>query len=151
MTMLQTRTRGDNEITDLGPVSITGNVAGVYDLNIAPSSGRPVMNFSLAVERYVDNGDRAGNITEFYRANVFGELAKKAHAELKVGQRASIEGKLQRVKWLKAPDPSRAERFEVMVDEIDFKGAHIAIPTVSPASAKELTPAQAITRKARRA
>lgn len=98
-------------------VTIVGNIAGDVELRFTPT-GKPVANFTVAVNRRKKNGDQWEDVLEgFFRCNAWDSLAENAAECLQKGTRVIVTGRLQQRSW-EGDDGTKRQTVEIVVDEI---------------------------------
>jgi single-strand DNA-binding protein len=99
-------------------VTLVGNITDDPELRFTPS-GRPVANFTVAVNRrYKDNdGTWQDKLDGFFRCNVWADQAENAAESLQKGTRVLVTGRLQQRQW-EDNDGNKRSAFEVQVDEV---------------------------------
>ena len=99
-------------------VTLVGNITDDPELRFTPS-GRPVANFTVAVNRrYKDNdGTWQDKLDGFFRCNVWADQAENAAESLQKGTRVVVTGRLQQRSW-EDNDGNKRSAFEVQVDEV---------------------------------
>src|SRR4051812_32585656 len=99
-------------------VTLVGNVTDDPELRFTPS-GRPVANFTVAVNRRFKNNDGQweDRLDGFFRCNVWGDMAENTAETLQKGTRILVTGRLQQRSW-EDGDGNRRSAIEVQVDEV---------------------------------
>ena len=99
-------------------VTLVGNVTDDPELRFTPS-GRPVANFTVAVNRRFKNNDGQweDRLDGFFRCNVWGDMAENTAESLQKGTRILVTGRLQQRSW-EDGDGNRRSAIEVQVDEV---------------------------------
>ncbi len=99
-------------------VTLVGNITDDPELRFTPS-GRPVANFTVAVNRrYKDNdGTWQDKLDGFFRCNVWADQAENAAESLQKGTRVLVTGRLQQRQW-EDNDGNKRSAFEIQVDEV---------------------------------
>ena len=102
----------DNSIT------LVGNITDDPELRFTPS-GRPVANFTVAVNRRWKNqdGQWEDKLDGFFRCNVWADQAENAAESLQKGTRVLVTGRLQQRQW-EDNDGNKRSAFEIQVDEV---------------------------------
>lgn len=85
------------------------------------ASGMAVMQFGLAVNDRVKNGDQWEDRANFVDCTMFGTRAESVSRFLSKGSKVAVEGKLRWSQWEK--DGQKRSKIEVIVDEIEFMSA----------------------------
>jgi single-strand DNA-binding protein len=99
-------------------VTLVGNITDDPELRFTPS-GRPVANFTVAVNRRYKNNDGQweDKLDGFFRCNVWADQAENAAESLQKGTRVVVTGRLQQRSW-EDNDGNKRSAFEVQVDEV---------------------------------
>ena len=99
-------------------VTLVGNVTDDPELRFTPS-GRPVANFTVAVNRRFKNNDGQweDRLDGFFRCSCWGDMAENTAESLTKGSRILVTGRLQQRSW-EDNDGNKRSAFEVQVDEV---------------------------------
>ena len=99
-------------------VTLVGNITDDPELRFTPS-GRPVANFTVAVNRRWKNNDGQweDKLDGFFRCNVWADQAENAAESLQKGTRVLVTGRLQQRSW-EDNDGNKRSAFEIQVDEV---------------------------------
>lgn len=99
-------------------VTLVGNVTDDPELRFTPS-GRPVANFTVAVNRRFKNNDGQweDRLDGFFRCSCWGDMAENTAESLTKGTRVLVTGRLNQRSWEDNAGNKRSA-FEVQVDEI---------------------------------
>ena len=99
-------------------VTIVGNITDDPELRFTPS-GRPVANFTVAVNKRWKNNDGQweDKLDGFFRCNVWADQAENAAESLQKGTRVLVTGRLQQRQW-EDNDGNKRSAFEIQVDEV---------------------------------
>jgi single-strand DNA-binding protein len=99
-------------------VTLVGNVTDDPELRFTPS-GRPVANFTVAVNRRFKNNDGQweDRLDGFFRCSCWADMAENAAESLTKGTRVLVTGRLNQRSW-EDNDGNKRSAFEVQVDEI---------------------------------
>ena len=99
-------------------VTLVGNITDDPELRFTPS-GRPVANFTVAVNRRYKNNDGQWDdkLDGFFRCNVWADQAENAAESLQKGTRVLVTGRLQQRQW-EDNDGNKRSAFEIQVDEV---------------------------------
>ena len=99
-------------------VTLVGNITDDPELRFTPS-GRPVANFTVAVNRRYKNNDGQweDKLDGFFRCNVWADQAENAAESLQKGTRVLVTGRLQQRQW-EDNDGNKRSAFEIQVDEV---------------------------------
>jgi single-strand DNA-binding protein len=99
-------------------VMLVGNLASDPELRFTPG-GKPVANFSLAVNRRYKDGDEwKDKLDGFFRCNVWGDMAENVSESLSKGARVMVTGKLQQRSWEDKDSGEKRYAIEVQVDDV---------------------------------
>jgi len=93
-------------------VILIGNLGGDPEMRFTPS-GKPVVNFSLAVND--------GKDTEWVRVTAWNKTAELCNQYLEKGKSVCVEGRLQTHKW-EDQDGQTKYRTEVIANRVVFLG-----------------------------
>ena len=96
---------------------ISGNLTRDAELR-QTQSGSSVLNFSVAVNERVKNGDQWEDRPNFIECTMFGKRAESIAKYMAKGAKVCVEGKLRWSQWEK--DGQKRSKVEVVVDEIEF-------------------------------
>lgn len=99
-------------------VTLVGNITDDPELRFTPS-GRPVANFTVAVNRRFKNNDGSweDKLDGFFRCNCWADMAENVAESLQKGTRVVVTGRLQQRSW-EDGDGNRRSAFEIQVDEV---------------------------------
>ncbi len=99
-------------------VTLVGNVTDDPELRFTPS-GRPVANFTVAVNRRFKNNDGQweDRLDGFFRCSCWADMAENTAESLTKGTRVLVTGRLNQRSW-EDNDGNKRSAFEVQVDEI---------------------------------
>lgn len=99
-------------------VTLVGNVTDDPELRFTPS-GRPVANFTVAVNRRYKNneGNWEDKLDGFFRCSCWADMAENAADTLKKGTRVVVVGRLNQRSW-EDGEGNRRSAVEVQVDEV---------------------------------
>lgn len=99
-------------------VTLVGNITDDPELRFTPS-GRPVANFTVAVNKRWKNNDGQweDKLDGFFRCNVWADQAENAAESLQKGTRVLVTGRLQQRSW-EDNDGNKRSAFEIQVDEV---------------------------------
>ena len=99
-------------------VTLVGNITDDPELRFTPS-GRPVANFTVAVNKRWKNNDGQweDKLDGFFRCNVWADQAENAAESLQKGTRVLVTGRLQQRQW-EDNDGNKRSAFEIQVDEV---------------------------------
>ena len=99
-------------------VTLVGNITDDPELRFTPS-GRPVANFTVAVNRRWKNltGDWEDKLDGFFRCNCWADMAENVAESLTKGSRVVVVGRLQQRSW-DDQEGNKRSAFEIQVDEV---------------------------------
>ncbi len=99
-------------------VTIVGNLTDDPELRFTPS-GRPVANFTVAVNRRsrTPDGQWEDKLDGFFRCNCWADMAENSAETLRKGTRVLLTGRLQQRSWEDGEGKKRSA-FEIQVDEV---------------------------------
>ena len=99
-------------------VSFSGNLTQDPELRFTPS-GHAVVNFSIAVDRGIPQGDGTfKNETSFFDCVVWRSLAEHFAASFSKGQRLIVTGKLIQRRWVDKETQENRYKVEIDVDDV---------------------------------
>lgn len=110
-------------------VTISGNLTRDSELR-STQSGKSVLQFGVAVNERVKQGDQWVDKPNFIDCTMFGNRAEKIAQYLKKGGKVAIEGKLRWSQWEK--NGEKRSKVEIIVDEIEFMSARSEQTTSQP-------------------
>ena len=99
-------------------VTLVGNITDDPELRFTPS-GRPVANFTVAVNRRFRNNDGQweDRLDGFFRCSCWGDMAENAAESLTKGTRVVVTGRLSQRSW-EDNDGNRRSAVDIQVDEV---------------------------------
>ena len=99
-------------------VTLVGNITDDPELRFTPS-GRPVANFTVAVNRRYKNNDGQweDKLDGFFRCNCWADMAENVAESLTKGSRVVVVGRLQQRSW-DDQEGNKRSAFEIQVDEV---------------------------------
>jgi single-strand DNA-binding protein len=99
-------------------VTLVGNITDDPELRFTPS-GRPVANFTIAVNRRYKNqeGNWEDKLDGFFRCSCWADMAENVAESLTKGSRVMIVGRLQQRSW-DDQEGNKRSTVEVQVDEV---------------------------------
>ena len=99
-------------------ITIVGNMTDDPELRFTPS-GRPVANFTVAVNRRWKNqeGSWEDKLDGFFRCSAWADMAENIAESLHKGDRVVVTGRLQQRSW-ETEDGGKRSTIEVQVDEV---------------------------------
>jgi single-strand DNA-binding protein len=105
---------------NLNKVFIMGNLTRDPELRYLPS-GKPVANFSLAVNDRYKKGDEFVENVSYFDVVVFARQAETCNEYLSKGRPVLVEGKLQQRRW-EAQDGTKRNKVEIVASNVIFLG-----------------------------
>jgi single-strand DNA-binding protein len=79
-------------MASMAKISIIGNVGRDPEMRMTPS-GRPVCDFSVAVNRVSNSGGERSEQTDWYRVSCWGKQAETAQQIVQKGQQIYVDGR----------------------------------------------------------
>src|SRR3981081_2360833 len=79
-------------MASMAKISIIGNVGRDPEMRMTPS-GRPVCDFSVAVNRVSNSGGERSEQTDWYRVSCWGKQAETAQQTIRRGQQIYVAGR----------------------------------------------------------
>ena len=98
-------------------IQIIGNVGRDPELKMTPN-GRPVCEFSVAVNRVTGRGDSRQEQTDWYRVSCWGNQAETAQQLLQKGRLVFVDGRFSARTYT---DREGKERFSLEISANDFQ------------------------------
>ncbi len=129
-------------MASLNKIMIIGNVGRDPELRMTPN-GKPVAEFSVAVNRVYTSGDERKEETDWFRVVCWQRLAETAQQIVTKGRLVFVEGRLQVRPWTDREGKERtsldivANNFQVLDSRRDREAAVGATP---PAASGPETP-----------
>ena len=125
----------------MNKVYLIGNLTRDPEMR-STSTGIPVCNFSIAVNRRFKNAQTGQQETDFFNIVAWRQLAELCGRYLAKGRKVAVFGSIQ-TRTYEAQDGSKRSAFDIVADEVEFLSATNAAPAssgdyhaaVSPASA----------------
>ena len=103
----------------LNKCEIIGNLGSTPELRFTPN-GRPVTNFSVAVNRkYTMASGETGEDTEWFSIVTWGKLAENCSAHLAKGALVYVSGRISLHKWEKQ-DGAESSKLELSANTVQF-------------------------------
>ena len=102
----------------MNKVTLLGRVCNDLELKYTANTNKPVLNFSLAVDR---KGSKE-KVTDFFNIIAWNKTAEFIQKYFRKGQQIAISGRLQSRNWTDNNGQKRST-VEVIVEEVDFAGA----------------------------
>ena len=85
-------------MASMAKISIIGNVGRDPELRMT-AGGRPVCDFSVAVNRVSGSGDGRSEQTDWYRVSCWGKQAETAQQIVQKGQQIYVDGRFSPREW----------------------------------------------------
>ena len=104
-------------MASVSKIIIVGNVGREPELKMTPN-GRPVCEFSVAVNRVTGRGDDRQEQTDWYRVSCWSGLAERAQQLVQKGRLVYVEGRFQARTYT---DREGKERFSLEISANDFQ------------------------------
>ncbi len=98
-------------------IIIVGNVGRDPELKMTPN-GRPVCEFSVAVNRVTGRGDERQEQTDWYRVSCWSALAERAQQMITKGRLVLVEGRFTPRSYT---DREGKERYSLDISANDFQ------------------------------
>ncbi|GJM56277.1 hypothetical protein ATOP_19320 [Granulimonas faecalis] len=105
----------------INTVALSGNLTHDAELR-ATAGGTPVLNFSLAVSRSVQNKETGEyeDKPKYFDCVLYGGRASAIAQYMTKGTRATVQGHLDQRSWIDKDTQKTRSKVEVVVEEIDF-------------------------------
>ena len=104
-------------MASVSKIIVVGNVGRDPELKMTPN-GRPVCEFSVAVNRVSGRGDERQEQTDWYRVSCWSGLAERAQQLIQKGRLVYVEGRFQARTYT---DREGKERFSLEISANDFQ------------------------------
>jgi single-strand DNA-binding protein len=104
-------------VASFSKIQIIGNVGRDPELKMTPN-GRPVCEFSVAVNRVTGRGDQRQEQTDWYRVSCWGQQAETAQQIVQKGRLVFVDGRFQARTYT---DREGKERFSLEISANDFQ------------------------------
>ncbi len=104
-------------MASVSKIIIIGNVGREPELKMTPN-GRPVCEFSVAVNRVTGRGDERQEQTDWYRVSCWSSLAERAQQLIQKGRLVYVDGRFQARTYT---DREGKERFSLEINANDFQ------------------------------
>ena len=104
-------------MASVSKIIVIGNVGRDPELKMTPN-GRPVCEFSVAVNRVSGRGDERQEQTDWYRVSCWSGLAERAQQLIQKGRLVYVEGRFQARTYT---DREGKERFSLEISANDFQ------------------------------
>ena len=108
-------------MASVSKIIIVGNVGREPELKMTPN-GRPVCEFSVAVNRVTGKGDDRQEQTDWYRVSCWSGLAERAQQLIQKGRLVYVEGRLESRSFTDKDGTDR-EVTEVIASDVQFLDA----------------------------
>jgi single-strand DNA-binding protein len=100
---------------------IIGNLGGDPEMRFTPD-GKPVTNFSVAVNRRFTSQGESREETEWFRVSAWNQLAERCQQFLTKGRQVYVEGRLQTRQWTGNDGQTRTS-VEIVASDVVFLGS----------------------------
>lgn len=117
---------------DLNTVALVGRVTKDSELRNS-SSGIPLCNFSVAVNRRVKKGDQWSDEASFFDLTLWDKQAESLNKYLVKGTQVAVQGELRQDRWEK--DGQKQSKIQVFVSSIQLLGGGKREGFVAPTEA----------------
>ena len=127
----------------MNKVYLIGNLTRDPEMR-STSTGIPVCNFSIAVNRRFKNAQTGQQETDFFNIVAWRQLAELCSRYLVKGRKVAVFGSIQ-TRSYEAQDGSKRTAFDIVADEVEFlsssqsagasAGDYHAAPSPAPAAA----------------
>ena len=117
---------------DLNTVALVGRVTKDSELRNS-SSGTPLCNFSVAVNRRVKKGDQWSDEASFFDLTLWDKQAESLNKYLVKGTQVAVQGELRQDRWEK--DGQKHSKIQVFVNSIQLLGGGKREGPVAPTEA----------------
>ena len=136
----------------MNKVYLIGNLTRDPEMR-STSTGIPVCNFSIAVNRRFKNAQTGQQETDFFNIVAWRQLAELCGRYLAKGRKVAVFGSIQ-TRTYEAQDGSKRTAFDIVADEVEFLSAsnnaggsssdyHAAVSSPAPAPRMQQAPAYA--------
>ncbi len=112
-------------MASINTITIVGRLGRDPELKYT-QAGKPVCNFSLAVDR---RGKDAG--ADWFQVTAWDKLAELCNEHLRKGRQAAIRGRMQSRNY-EAQDGSKRTAWEVVAEDVQFLGSREEAAASSP-------------------
>lgn len=99
----------------MNQVILIGNLCSEPELRYAASTGKPVANFRLAVNRRFDKDNKA----DFFRVVVWGKQAEAVSKYLRKGSQCGVSGRIQ-IEQYTDRDGNTRYSTDIVANEVEF-------------------------------
>ena len=134
----------------MNKVYLIGNLTRDPEMR-STSTGIPVCNFSIAVNRRFKNAQTGQQETDFFNIVAWRQLADLCGRYLAKGRKVAVFGSIQ-TRTYEAQDGSKRTAFDIVADEVEFlsasqnagsSGDYAAMSSPAPAPRMQQAPAYA--------
>ena len=108
----------------MNKVYLIGNLTRDPEMR-STSSGTPVCNFSIAVNRRFRNAQTGQQETDFFNIVAWRQLAELCGRYLAKGRKVAVVGSIQ-TRTYEAQDGSKRSAFDIVADEVEFLSTQAA-------------------------
>lgn len=98
-------------------ITLLGNVSKDPEALKYTKGGTAVLNFSMATNRSVKDGDGYKNVGTFHRIVMYGKLAEWVYNHIQKGTKIYVDGRLENRSWEKK-DGSKAYITEIVAENV---------------------------------
>ena len=105
----------------MNKVYLIGNLTRDPEMR-STSTGIPVCNFSIAVNRRFRNAQTGQQETDFFNIVAWRQLAELCSRYLAKGRKVAVVGSIQ-TRTYEAQDGSKRSAFDIVADEVEFLSA----------------------------
>ena len=113
----------------MNKVYLIGNLTRDPEMR-STSTGIPVCNFSIAVNRRFKNAQTGQQETDFFNIVAWRQLAELCGRYLAKGRKVAVVGSIQ-TRTYEAQDGSKRSAFDIVADEVEFLSAQASSGTPS--------------------
>ena len=103
--------------SDKNFVEIAGNLTRDPEMRSTPK-GMPVLNFSIASNRYRKNGDEFEKETSYFDVQCWDKLAENVYSECRKGTPVKVTGRLKQDRWT-GRDGKNASKIIIVADNVN--------------------------------
>ncbi len=105
----------------LNKLTIIGNVGSDVEMRYI-ADGKPVTNFSVAVNRRYTAGGEKREETDWFTVTTWNKLAENCNQYLAKGRQVYVEGRVSLHEW-EGQDGIKRSRLELTADTVKFLGS----------------------------
>lgn len=106
-------------MTDINVVTLSGRLTRDAELKHT-TSGLTILNFAIAVNRSVKQGDQWTEEASFFDCTLFGKLGEAISSYATKGKQVLLSGELKQDRWEK--DGQKRSRVNIIVNRIQLIG-----------------------------